>query len=373
MTTNHIWKTFEEFNDSELILRRMCTFCKLKLKVDVSDIIDHLCSIEMISDELYREINTSDKKVGLQNELWLKVSKQCKEFPIQSYVVEALRIALTEIIERSRNEDEKIVVSEIMQKLKSVNGDTSDIFECKCKDICSRELQPMSLLQKMSLIDVYASPQTKRRAQISEKESKLRNERSKETATSSTSSNESIASNLKMNDLCFPGNETFGSGSLDERFISMQNSNRNQFIKRRSRSRSKERKASSKARLNKNESYATPITNTIEIDQLNDIGGEGLNAMTGKDLTYPKYPFAKNLSTQASRETELDTTFSSDNDEYSAKYRNKTHEIIKRQVNAKEKRNFKINIINPAQVNFESSRSTVLSRGLHSAIESASD
>lgn len=368
---NHIWKTFEEFNDSELILQRMCSFCKMKLKVDVSDIIDHLCSIEIITDALYNEINCSDKKIGLQNELWLKVADQCKTFPVQSYVTEALRIALTDVLEREQNDERKKVVSEIVQDLTNLSSEVYNILECKCKAICSKELQPMSLLKKISLIDVYTSPQTKRKT-VAAKESetyKCRDQSNVETCTSSsTSSNESIASNLKMNNLKIVDNEAFQRESLDDRFISLQMSNRDQFIKRRS-SKSKERKI--KANSHKKNMFAMPCENRINSTQLTDTYGESLNNVTVNG--HSSYPVSEKHDTRRSYGTEMDTTFSSDNNEHPANYRDKTREVIGKQTNAKEKRNVKMIIINPAQVNIESNKSTLLSRGRHTAIDSASD
>ena len=284
--TNHIWKTFEEFNDTELILQRMCTFCKLKLKVDVSDIIDHLCSIEMISDALYTEINASDKTVGLQNELWLKVANQCKSFPIQGYVTEALRIALADCLESVENDTGKDVINEIVTELANVNGTACDIIECKCNAICSRELQPVSLIKSMSLVNVYKSPQTKRKSVSNGSEPKdagiVRDKREIETSnSSSTSSNESIESNLKMKTLQFVDNETMESESLDDRFISLQKSNRNQFIKRRS-NKSKESKYNNKESLHRKKSLSTASDNGIDVAQLhvNDTDGDTLNNRT---------------------------------------------------------------------------------------------
>lgn len=365
---NHIWKTFEEFNDTDHILKRMCIFCKLKLKVNISDIIDHLCSIEIISDELYHEINSSSKRVGSQDILWMKLAEQCKSFSVQCYVKEALRIALTDVYERAADNDRKEDLQGILKEMTDENGEGCDIFECKCKAICSRELQPMSLLKPMSLVNVYSSPQAKRKTGGN----RSYQDRRDIEVTSSASSNESIANSLKMNTLKYADNETFQRESIDDRFISLQNSNRSQFIKRRSRQ-SRERKCKESELTYRKELLTASRDKNFVINQFNDTDGESLKTMTANGLTTPRYPPSGKNDFKGSVQCELDTTISSDNDEHPAKYRGKTHDVFRKQTNAKEKRNFKINIISPAQVNIDSIKSTLLTQGRHSSTESASN
>ena len=377
-TRNHIWKTYEEFNDTEHILRRMCVFCKLKLKMDVSDIIDHFCSIEIINDQLYHEINSSSKRIGSQEELWNQVAEQCKSFPVHSYVKEALRIALTDVIERADDYNGMEVLQEILKELTKDSGEGCDIFECKCKVLCSRDLQPMSLLKSMSLVNVYSSPQTKRKTGANRsyrrETASYQDRRQIEIASSSSpSSNESIVGSLKMNTLKFSDNETFESEGLDDRFITLQKSNRSQFIKRRSR-KSRERKCKDNELTHRKEIHTASCDNEIGINQFHDTDGESFNTMNTNGITYSKYPLSDQHDVKGSVEGELDTTLSSD--ENPAKYRDKTHEVFRQQTNAKEKRNYNlINIIKAAQVNIGSNKSTFLSHSRHTctSTESASN
>ena len=235
---NHIWKTYEEFNDVEHIMKRMCIFCLLKLKVDVSDVIDHFCSIEIITDELYKEINSSTRKIGSQDSLWVKVAKECSGFPIQSYIQEALRIALIDIIERTDNNDDKNVLDQVSKELEKDSEIDNNIFICKCKDICSKELQPMSLLKSMSLLNVYSSPPSKRKTK---KRNGLEGQGDRQIddfevdtgRTDSKSLNKSITGHLKMKTLeLFQENTASNNVEVDDRFKTIENSDMSRIEKR---------------------------------------------------------------------------------------------------------------------------------------------
>lgn len=128
---NHVWKTFQEFNDTENIIRRLCILCKLKMKVDCNDIIDHFNSIEIIDDDLYNEINSSFRKTGLQDEFWIKLAEQCTMYPEQSYIIGALTIALEEILKETEEPDTRNVIRGIIEELGKDCEQLGNIFRCK--------------------------------------------------------------------------------------------------------------------------------------------------------------------------------------------------------------------------------------------------
>ena len=224
-----IWKTYQEFNDVEHIINRLCTFCILKMKLDVTDTIDHFYSIEIINSDLYKEINSSAKKIGSQEDLWDKIAQQCGKFPIQSYVQEALRLALVEIYEKTENGVDKKTLDQLIKGIKESEGG-ENIFVCKCKDICLRELQPMSLMKSMSLLRVYSSPPSMRKMKKPQRIQEHEESESQEEIlpTDSVSSNESIPNHLKFDNLkLFPSEikSTEISGvEVDDRFITPENS-----------------------------------------------------------------------------------------------------------------------------------------------------
>ena len=224
-----IWKTYQEFNDVEHIINRMCMFCLLKMKLDVTDTIDHFYSIEIINSDLYKEINSSTKRIGSQEDLWYKIAQQCGKFPIQSYVQEAIRLALVEIYEKTENDVDKKTLDQLIQGIKESDG-AENIFVCKCKDICLRELQPMSLLKSMSLLHVYSSPPSKRKTKNPQRIQGHEKSESQEEIlpTDSLSSNESIPNHLKLDYLkSFPAeinSSEISEVEVDDRFISPKNS-----------------------------------------------------------------------------------------------------------------------------------------------------
>ena len=224
-----IWKTYQEFNDVEHIINRMCMFCLLKMKLDVTDTIDHFYSIEIINSDLYKEINSSTKKIGSQEDLWDKIAQQCGKFPIQSYVQEAIRLALVEIYEKTENDVDKKTLDQLIQGIKESDG-AENIFACKCKDICLRELQPMSLLKSMSLLHVYSSPPSKRKTKNPQRRQGHEKSESQEEIlpTDSLSSNESIPNHLNI-DILKPSHAeinptVINEVEVDDRFISPENS-----------------------------------------------------------------------------------------------------------------------------------------------------
>ena len=224
-----IWKTYQEFNDVEHIINRMCMFCLLKMKLDVTDTIDHFYSIEIINSDLYKEINSSTKRIGSQEDLWYKIAQQCGKFPIQSYVQEAIRLALVEIYEKTENDVDKKTLDQLIQGIKESDG-AENIFVCKCKDICLRELQPMSLLKSMSLLHVYSSPPSKRKTKNPQRRQGHEKSESQEEIlpTDSLSSNESIPNHLNI-DILKPSHAEINPTEIsevevDDRFISPENS-----------------------------------------------------------------------------------------------------------------------------------------------------
>lgn len=243
---NHVWKTFQEFNDTENIIRRLCIFCKPKMKVDCNDIIDHFNSIEIIDDDLYNEINSSFRKTGLQDEFWIKLAEQCTMYPEQSYIIGALTIALEEILKETEEPDTRNVIRGIIEELGKDCEQLGNIFRCNCKDICTKELQPLSLMESRSLAIVYTSPQNKRKVNVNDirndfKENVIHDSdmMQEDNSTSPVSSNESLASYSKMDTLKRFDNEIYQSNSntvsMDERYLTTESSGRSWTNKRRNR------------------------------------------------------------------------------------------------------------------------------------------
>lgn len=59
------------------IISRRCPVCQLKNSVDVEIIIDELFSKNVINQQLYGSINSSNKSVGQQDDLWEAVLESC--------------------------------------------------------------------------------------------------------------------------------------------------------------------------------------------------------------------------------------------------------------------------------------------------------
>lgn len=114
----------------------------------------------------------SEKTVGTQNALWIKVGQQCTAYPIPSYELEAFRLAVIDIIQNTDSVNTKEQLEEILKQIGSNNDKVKSIFECRCKDIYSRELQPISLLECMSLLKVYSSSPARRKINEKQNDSK---------------------------------------------------------------------------------------------------------------------------------------------------------------------------------------------------------
>lgn len=72
------------------IISRRCPICQLKNSVDVEIIIDELFSKNIINEHIYGSINSSNKSVGQQDELWEAVLESCFQQNVAEFLLELL-------------------------------------------------------------------------------------------------------------------------------------------------------------------------------------------------------------------------------------------------------------------------------------------
>ena len=211
---DHIWETFQEFNDTELIKNRMCNYCTMKLKVDVADIIDHLISLEMISDDLYTQINNSYLKTGSQESLWIRLTQECNDYPYAAYVKEAFRHAISDVAETTEKAEDKAFLHRLLKEL-GKECDIQTLFVCQCKEICCKNLQPVSLLKCIPLPNIYSSTHSNRKAN-KQTECLCKNKtRSTVVNLKSLSSMDTIPSTVKMRVLKSAETDACSNDSID--------------------------------------------------------------------------------------------------------------------------------------------------------------
>lgn len=383
---DHVWKTYQEFNDVELIMNRMCTFCVMKLKVDVADIIDHFFSLEIIKDELYHEINSSDYKTGSQESLWLKVAKECTDYPVPSYVQEALRYAIMDVVETTDKIKDKEVLNRILKDLVKDCEEMQNIFVCRCKEICSKVLQPLSLLKSISVLNIYSSPPSKRRVNKQMEGLNKDDARPDVANYNSVSSNESIASHLKMkhlksveDDTYMNDNDNMTLETMDDRYKSISNTDQRRMNKRRQRkSQGKKTKDIEQTYRKTVEdiSHDTGIADTLDTNEYTD--GTILKTSTEKQTEHtasnsgsyrdPKHT-ASNSGLYRDRRGDIDSSFSSDSLSSSTDLRAKTQKLFEQQQNLKETTKSTSFNITAARVYI---KSTHISQSRYSSIDSAS-
>lgn len=356
MTMDHIWKTFQEFNDEQLIMKSLCLFCILRMKIDVALVIDHFFSIEMISEKLYGEINESSSKAGSQNEFWVKMGEELSKFPIRSYVYEALRLAVVDMYDTTKEGDDKEVFSQIIKQIEQYMHYGHVLFVCKCKDICSRKLQPMSVLENMTLRNIYASLPSKRTAhQNSESKQCILHTEEVKTSTgysASLSSNKSIGGNLQMK-LLMPVEEDFirddsaSLGNIDDRYRSAEKDETVQFVHRR------QKKSHRKTSKNVEETNRKTLNTTCDANCNVSLDANPDNCVGGTRRANQTKCLASEVGVHgvySNNTCDKDISFSSESMNSSTELRSKTHKLFGNQQLAKDNSNGNVYTIKASQV-----------------------
>ena len=357
MTMDHIWETFQEFNDEQLIMKSLCLFCMLRMKIDVALVIDHFFSIEMISEKLYDEINESSSKTGSQDEFWVKIGEEVLKFPVRSYVYEALRLAIVDISNTTKADHDKEVFSQIIKQIEQYMHYEYVPFVCKCKDICSRKLQPISVLENMTLRNIYASPPSKRKGtQNSESNQCVLHTEEGQTSTdnsTSLSSNEVIGSNLQMK-LLMPVEEDFYKDdsasicNIDDRYRSVEKDETVRFFRRRQkkshRKKAKDAEQTNRKTLNTTYDASRNVSLDANIDN-----GKGGSCLSPSRAIHTKF-LASEVGVHSNNIGDKDISFSSDSLNSSTELRAKTHKLFGKQQLAKDNSNGNVYTIKAGQV-----------------------